>query len=50
MKKLRGPLEWEGERPASRRSVKQGVHHIARLLLPYHTDAHKTQLLAYLEI
>lgn len=37
------------ERPASRRSVKVGVQHIARLLLPYHTDAAQDQLRAYLE-
>ncbi len=37
------------ERPASRRSVKQGVHHIARLLLPYHTDSSQAQLRAFLE-
>lgn len=37
------------ERPASRRSVKQGVHHIARLLLPYHSDSSQAQLRSYLE-
>ncbi|MCM2281115.1 MAG: TetR/AcrR family transcriptional regulator [Bdellovibrionaceae bacterium] len=37
------------EKPASRKSVKQGVHHIARLLSPYHTEAAQSQLRTYLE-
>jgi AcrR family transcriptional regulator len=36
------------DRPASRRSMKQGVHHIARLLLTYHNEPYKAQLVSYL--
>ncbi len=36
------------EKPATRREVKHGVQHIARLLLPYHTEAHQGEILKYL--
>lgn len=37
------------DKPASRRSMKQGVQHIARLLLPYHNEPFKTQLINHLK-
>ena len=33
------------EKPATRRSLRQGVDHILRLLLPYHTDDRKREIL-----
>ena len=36
------------EKPATRRSMREGVHHIARLLLPYHTESYRNRLSAYL--
>jgi AcrR family transcriptional regulator len=38
------------DKPASRKFVKQGVNHIARLLLPYHSEPYKGQLTNYLEV
>ncbi len=32
------------DRPATRRSVRQGVDHILRLLLPYHTDSRRSEV------
>jgi AcrR family transcriptional regulator len=37
------------DKPASRRSMKQGVQHIARLLLPYHNEPFKSLLVAHLK-
>lgn len=40
---------YEGpDRPATRRSLRQGVDHILRLLLPYHTDKRQGEVLAHL--
>jgi AcrR family transcriptional regulator len=36
------------EKPATRRSLRQGVEHILRLLLPYHTDGHQKEIRQYL--
>lgn len=35
------------EKPVSRKSLKRGIHHIARLLLPYHTDSFRTQMQSF---
>lgn len=37
------------ERPASNRAIKTGVRHIARLLLPYHTDSAQKELTEFLK-
>jgi AcrR family transcriptional regulator len=40
---------YEGpDKPATRRSLRQGVDHILRLLLPYHTEKKSAQVVAYL--
>lgn len=36
------------EKPATRRSVRQGVDHLLRFLLPYHTDDKRKEILARL--
>jgi AcrR family transcriptional regulator len=36
------------EKPATRRLIKEGVNHIQRFLLPYHTPQHQEQVLAKL--
>jgi AcrR family transcriptional regulator len=38
------------EKPTSRRPLRQGVRHIARLLLPYHIEPHREQLRLLLEV
>ena len=40
---------YEGpDKPATRRSLRQGVDHILRLLLPYHTPQRHTEVMSYL--
>jgi hypothetical protein len=36
------------ERPADRRSVRIAIDHLLRLLLPYHTDERKKEVLDHL--
>lgn len=37
------------ERPASNKAIKTGVRHIARLLLPYHTDSAQKEIADFLK-
>lgn len=37
------------DRPPSKRSVRMGVDHLLRLLLPYHTEKHRQPVIEYLK-